>query len=256
MNYGLYLSASGMLGNMHKMDVLSNNLANAETPGFKALSSTFRQRDAAAVEDGLQHLPSDRMLERLGGGIMLMPGRLSTAQGEPERSDRALDVAIEGEGFLVIRNSVDGELRLTRDGRLAIGPGGSLVQAASGQAVLDRGDRPISVRSDAPIVIDRAGVVRQRGVAIAQIQITKPADVAQLRPAGHGTLSLPSGGFDGRTPGRGAVLQGFVERSSVDPVMTMIDIASAERAIGSNSRLIQLHDQMLDRAVNSFGRVA
>lgn len=264
MNYGLYLSASGVTANMHRMDVLSGNLANAETPGYKPISTAFRQRLSAREEDGLEYLPSNAMLERLGGGLMLMPAQVSRAQGAPEITGRALDLAIEGEGYLVVqapagdRGAGPGEptLRLTRDGRLTLAPGGQLVQAASGLPVLDRSDKPIVLRGDAEVEIDSSGLIRQRGVAVAQIQVTQVPDPSRLRPAGEGTFSAPAQQIDARRRATGVVRHKAIERSAVDPVKTMVDIASAERAVGSNARMIQLHDQLLERAVNTLGRVA
>lgn len=255
MNYGLYLSASGLISNMYKMDVLSSNLANAETPGFKPAIATARQRDVVRVEDGVYGLPSDAMLEKLGAGVMMMPNRLSFSQGVVERTDRPMDVALEGEGFLVVRGANDQDVRLSRDGRLAIDAQGRLVQATSGRAVLDRGDRPINVKTNQPLAIDSAGVVSQGGVAVAQLQVAKVADQSKLRPAGEGALTGPPALLAGRKPGGALVIQKSIERSAVDSIQTMMDISAAESGVGSNARMIQVHDQVLDRAINTFGRL-
>lgn len=258
MNYGLYLSASGMLTGMYRMDVLSGNLANMQTPGFKPLYATTRQRDAAAVEDNLPFLPSDKLLERLGGGVMMMPSRLSMAQGSPKETKGPLDVALDGNGFLVVsagKSDNPAAVRFSRDGRLTLNAKGQLVQTSTGLPVLDRSDRPITLRPNAPVVIDRSGTISQGGITIAQLQVATVADPSRLRPAGNGLLAAPLAVMAKRTPCSAAVLQGSIEASAVDSVSTIVEISKVERAITSNARMIQAHDELMDRAINMFGKV-
>ena len=73
MNYGLYLSASGVLTNLYRQDVFANNLANSETVGFKPDSPTVRQREPEAIEDNLGLGASQRLLDKLGGGVLAGP---------------------------------------------------------------------------------------------------------------------------------------------------------------------------------------
>ncbi len=257
MNYGLYLSASGILTSMYRMDVLSNNLANSETAGFKPVMAGARQRDTAKVEDHLT-LPSDRLLEKLGGGVLLTPNQLSMEQGATELTGRPFDIALQGEGFLVLGSggATGADVKLTRDGRLAINAQGQLVQAATGAPVLDRGDRPITLKGDQDLVIGPDGVVSQGGAPVAQLQIAKVADPSKLRAAGQGAITGPKAMLAGRSPGPATVVQKSIERSAVDPIQTMVDIAAAERAVGSNARMIQTQDSLLDRAINVFGKLA
>ncbi|MGD9689073.1 MAG: flagellar hook-basal body protein [Phycisphaerales bacterium] len=257
MNYGLYLSASGMLTSLYRMDVLAGNLANSETTGYKSVVATTRQREAAAVEDGLT-LPSDQLLEKLGGGVLLMGNRLDLRPGATVETGRSLDVALEGDGFMVV--SAESEenpsaVRFTRDGRLGINAESQLVHVSSGRPVLDRSNRAISLAPGREVRIDRDGTVRQGQAIVGRLQVATIADAGALRPAGDGLLGAPAGVMSGRAPTEASVLQGFVERSGVDPVATMVDFAQAERAVSANARLVQLHDQLLDRAINGLGRI-
>ena len=88
-SYGMHLSASGALTSMHRQDVITNNLANARTPGFKPDIALQIARDPARIEDGLGNLPSNQLLERLGGGTHVLPTIVSFAQGVLEQTDRA-----------------------------------------------------------------------------------------------------------------------------------------------------------------------
>ncbi|MEZ6235772.1 MAG: flagellar hook-basal body complex protein, partial [Phycisphaerales bacterium] len=132
-SYGIHLSASGALTSMHRQDVITNNLANARTPGFKPDIALQIARDPARIEDGLGNLPSNELLERLGGGTHVLPTIVSYAQGVLEQTDRPLDMAIRGDGFFAVRDAAaaardggDG-LRLTRDGRMTRSSDGLLV---------------------------------------------------------------------------------------------------------------------------------
>ena len=251
MSYGLRLSAAGALTSLHRQDVLANNLANVSTPGFKPETIATRLRDPARVEDEVWHLPSNRLLERLGGGLLLAPTSVSLAQGPILETGNPLDVAIEGEGFLLVRGD-GGETRLTRDGRLTRNAEGILVHAASGRPVLDEGERPITIREDGAVQIDRDGTVRINGERHARLGVVMPEDLPGLRKEGDGLLREAG---EGRVAGTGYVRQGAVEGSGVDPIRAMIDIGSATRDVAANIAMIQQHDRLADQAINRLGRV-
>src|ERR1044071_174904 len=100
MLYGLYLSATGVLANSHKQDVIANNLANAETVGFKRSMALFQQRRTeaqASLELGDQ---SDPRLARMTGGMFSSPTHIDHTAGMVERTGSNLDVAIHGDGYL------------------------------------------------------------------------------------------------------------------------------------------------------------
>lgn len=258
MIYGLNLSASGALAAMYRLDVHANNLANSETVGFKPVIPATRQREAAAIEDGLPHLPSDALLERLGGGVHLLANRVSRAQGTPERTGSPTDLALQGEGFLVVRQGTGDDaqsLRLTRDGRLALNSRGQLVQASTGLAVLDVNNRPISLSGTGEVRIDSDGTIRQGGATAGRLRVATVDEPGRLRALGEGLYAGTPADMARLRPGTATVLQGSVERSAVDPVRAMLDINAAERAVGSNTRMIQLYDELMERAVNRLGRV-
>lgn len=251
MSYGATLSAAGALTALYRQDVLANNLANVSTPGFKPDVAMTRLRDPVRIEDGLGDIPSNRMLERLGGGLLLAPTSISFAPGPIQETGNPLDVAIEGEGFLSIAGD-GGEVHLTRDGRMTRSAEGTLVHSASGRAVLDEGGRPIAIREEGTIQIDRDGTIHAGGERVARLDLTQPDDVRSLRKRGDGLFAMG----DGRRAGAaGFIRQGAVEGSGVDPVKTMIDIGSATREVSANFSMIQQHDRLMDQAINRLGRV-
>ena len=258
MNYGMYLSASGVLTNMHRLDVHSNNLANMQTTGFKPDMVFSRQRDAVRIEDDLPFLPSNELLERLGGGVLVAPTRIKFSQGALEETGNALDVGIEGDGFFVVQSRTgegDARFRLTRDGRMAIGPDGALVRATDGAPILDTANRPVRVDTSLPVDIDADGRVRQAGVEVARLRVVQPADPLAL--VKDGASSFRFRGADTRlVAADGFVRQGSLERSGVDPLMTLMAITKAGGAVATNTRMIELQDQATERAIGTLGRVS
>ena len=142
MNYGSQLSLSGVLTALHRQDVATNNLANLNTVGFKPEIAMTRQRDVVRAEDGQWALPSDAMIERLGAGVQLAPTLTNFTQGTVAPTGNDLDVAIEGSGFLVVRDATDGaadRIRLTRDGRLTRSASGLTIQPPLSSLLLTTG---------------------------------------------------------------------------------------------------------------------
>ena len=257
MNYGLQLAASGALTSLYRMDVLSNNLANMGTVGFKPDMPGVLQRDTARVENGLGMASSNALLERLGGGVLSAPNRIRFDQGVPTPSGNPLDAAINGEGFFVVKDEnapAADSLRLTRDGRFTRDPQGRVVSATTGLPLLDISNRPIVLRSDAPIDIAPSGLIKQGGEPVARIQLSQPPDLSRLSKAGSCMFRMPAGAT--LRPGSGSIQQHAIESSAVDPVTELMAITDASKAAEGNFALIQGHDRLLDRAINSLGRVS
>ncbi|MGB0767139.1 MAG: flagellar hook-basal body protein [Phycisphaeraceae bacterium] len=263
MNYGLYLSASGVMVNAHRQDVLANNLANVNTAGFKPLFTDIRQRPAESQEDGpVDFGLSDALLDKLGGGIFGKDQRVAFTTGAPVKTDRSLDAALtQDNAFFVVRHTDprNGEeaIRLTRAGQFTTNAAGELV-TQSGQRVLNPDDEPIEIDGAKP-VIGRTGDIRlldAQGNLIGreQIQLVR-ADLAQLRPAGQNLFEMTGG--DSRSAIEApVVLPGHYESSGTNAISTMMEIVAATKAATGNARMIQYHDQMLDASVNTFARLA
>ena len=104
MIYGLYLSAAGVQTNSYRQDVISNNIANAQTVGFKRDLALFQQRRTEVSERGLSPSQSNALLEKLGGGVFASPTLIDHTQGELENTGNNLDVAIAGQGYFQAAN--------------------------------------------------------------------------------------------------------------------------------------------------------
>lgn len=260
MNYGLSLASSGLLTSLYRQDVAANNLANASTVGFKRDLAMITQRDAEAIEDPRQAAFRHPLLDQLGGGAFAGPQTISFEPGPLEKSGIPLDLALESpDAFFVVRKptgpggQAQQEIRFTRDGRMAIREG-YLVTTAGGLKVLDDADQPIQVDPASPVFIDRDGRVMQDGAAVAQIQVASPPQREQLQKDGQNLLRLTDGAAKAPAADR-RVRSGFVEASGVDPIRELMTLMETSSAIQYNSNLIRYHDLLMDRAVNSLGRV-
>jgi flagellar basal body rod protein FlgG len=258
MNYGLYLAASGTVNGMYRMDVLTNNLTNMTTVAFKPDLPGTQQRDAERIEDRLGSVPSNRLMERLGGGVFAAPNRTLFDQGAITRTGNELDLAIAGQGFFVARDqSNDGtdRLRLVRDGRMTRDAEGRLVSATSGMPILDVANRAITLKPG-HADIDPDGTIRQRGEAVARIQLTTVQEASRLRKLGQGLFAADSDQMARREPAAGRIEQRAVEASAVDAVSTLTTIMQTQREIEASASLMQSHDRIAERAINGLGRVS
>src|SRR3954464_4887720 len=107
MLYGLYLSATGVMTNSYRQDVIANNIANAETVGFKRDLALFQARRTALQENGLAPSRSDKLMESRGVWVFASPTVMDHSQGEMEKTGSNLDVAIMGQGYYTV--SHDGQ---------------------------------------------------------------------------------------------------------------------------------------------------
>jgi len=255
-DYGLNIAASGALTAMYRQDVYANNLANMETVGYKPDIPVVKQRLDARHEDHL-NLPSNKLLERLGAGVLLAPNQVDFTQGSPRSTSNPFDLAISGEGFFVVRDSSTGSgdrFRLSRDGRFLRNSEGTLVNQR-GQVVLDTQNRPITVPSSTNVQIDGDGSIRIGGERIAQIQCISVPNPGALRKENEGGFLANSDLLSSAKPAPGTISQNTVEESGVDSIRTLMQIGEASRDAEANFTMIQQLDRMNDRAVNNFGRV-
>jgi flagellar basal body rod protein FlgG len=259
MNYGLYLSASGVLTNLYRQDVFANNLANVETVGFKPDQPTIRQRDPESIEDGFGARFRKQMLDRLGGGAFAGTQTIDFSVGPLQRTGGDLDAALaRRDEFFAVRVTEPGgraSVRLTRDGRFTLNGRGELVTVVGGHAVLDTADQPIRVTGPGRARLNARGELIQNGESVGRLQVTRVGDLDRLHKLG-GNLFAWHGAADPRQASDTPDLRpGHLESSGVDPIKALMDLVAATKAASSNGNLIRYHDLMMDRAVNVLGRI-
>ncbi len=256
MDLGVNLSTSGALTAMYRMDVLSNNLANVSTAGFKPDLPVSKQRNVARKEDGLD-MPSNELLERLGGGVHQGRTRVQFTQGALLAGGSELDCALQGKGFFVVRESSSGsgdELRLTRNGRFAVDAKLRLVMADSGLPVMSTSDDVIKLNPRKPITISTDGKVTQNGTEVGVLKVIDVPNTDTLTKAGNSMFKASAEALQSDIKSQALVRQGQLEQSTVDPLQVTMQISNAARAVESNLNVMTYSDRMMERAINNLGR--
>jgi flagellar basal-body rod protein FlgF len=252
MIYGLYLSASGVLTNSYRQDVIANNLANSETVGFKKDLALLQQRPTAAQELGRQK-QTDPLLENIGGGLLASHSAIDTRAGDFQPTGNNFDFALEGQGYFAVADK--GKTFLTRNGQFMVNRSGNLILAdGSGNQVLDDKQKPITVDGTQSIAVSNDGTLTQGGKAIARLGLFNLTDPTQLKKVGGTLLSpLPDARMTTATP---VVRNGFVERSNVDPATELTELMDTQRELEANANMIHIQDETLDKLVNDIGKVS
>ena len=249
MLYGMYVSAAGALGNSYRQDVIANNLANAETVGFKRDLALFTARPTEAETTG-QRRNTTALLEGLGGGTFALPTHTDFSSGGLEITNRDYDLALEGRGFFSVLK--DGETLYTRDGRFGRNEAQQLVTLGSQLPVLDAKGKVITLDPDkSHFQVSPAGVVSQDGEAVAQLGVVDFEDLQRLQKRGD---SLFDAQGMAATESLSPVKQGQIEKSSVQVTEQMIAMIKTQRMFESNLSMLRMQDETLGRMIERFGR--
>ena len=247
-------------------NVIANNLANAETVGFKRDLPLFQQRLTESQERRLGGRPgpwSDPVLEGLGGGMFATPTLVDSRQGEIEHTGSPLDVAIEGDGYFAVaaKESAGGgggatsPTHLTRNGQFTTDRDGYLVLSNSaGQRVLDPAGKPIRLSAGAGgATVGTDGTITQGNKAVGKIGLFDVLDRSRLTKQGGTLLSYPEP--DGVRPIAGTLRAESVERANVDPTTELTQLMETQRLLEANANMIRYQDQTLQRLVNDVGKI-
>jgi flagellar basal body rod protein FlgG len=254
MNYGLYLSATGVLANTYRQDVIANNLANSETVGFKRHLATFQERPTESATEGRPDL-SDPMQDNIGGGFLVAPTVVDTSQGEMESTGNNLDAAIFGQGYFAVDDH--GKTQLTRAGQFMLDHDGNLIMTnANGQHVLDADGKPIQLPGliGAKLQIETDGQITYQGSPIARLGLFDVPDPSKLVKNGQNVLDYPDLAKSIK-PADVQVRSGMIERSNVDPTTELTQLMETQRALEANANMIRYQDAAMAKLVNEVGKI-
>ncbi len=250
----LYVAATGLQAQQTNMDVISNNLANVNTTGFKSARTVFQDllyqnlTQPGAQSSQTTMYPSGL---QLGTGVTPVATERLFSEGNLTQTGNPLDVAINGAGFFQILQP-NGTIAYTRDGTFQLNNQGQLT-TASGYLVQPTITIPSSAQT---ITIGEDGTVSVTlpGQAAAQqvgtLQLANFINPAGLQSIG-GNLYLQTGSSGSPNTGQptlnglGAVQQNYLESSNVNVVSALVDMISTQRAYEINSKAVQTSDQML-----------
>lgn len=244
---GIYSSASGMMAEMTRTDATANNLANANTTGYKkdvAVSKDFASVMITRINDG-----QDADIGAMGRGTVIDEIAVNQEAGAIRNTGNDLDMAVDGKGFFVVQTP--NGVRYTRNGAFTRSSQGELV-TQDGYQVLGQNGAPIRL-TGTKFAVNADGTVFNNGVQTGRLQVMDFVDERQLTKEGA-SLFAASGNAQ-REPASGSVRQGTLEMSNVNVVTEMVNLINGYRAYETNSKSVQAHDQLLDKAVNEVGKV-
>ncbi len=264
---GLYTAYTGMVEEQRRMDVLSNNLANSNTTGYKkegATNASFAQKLALRIKDsGHPHLAA-----RVGGvklGVKVGETYTNYEQGGFKVTDESSDLAIGGDGFFAIEytdKQGNTSIKYSRDGAFTVDNEGYF-RTSDGDYLLNRqaalrgqmGENA-HVRVD-PLLsyqVDSEGNIWQEGVNIGQIGVVDIDNYDYILKYGENLYDLQDGG--NVVPANNMLIeQGALEMSNVNIVDEMVSMITIQRAYEAGQKMIQAEDETIEMAVSQVGRV-
>jgi flagellar basal-body rod protein FlgG len=251
----LDIASTGMQAQQTNVEVISNNIANMNTTGYKRQRVEFQdllyqnmRRVGSTSSDTGSIVPSGA---QVGLGVKTAAVYRIDEQGNLQQTSNKFDLAISGSGYFQV-TLPSGDTAYTRDGTFALSPEGEIV-TADGYVVqpgitIPKAATDVTINANGEVLATIAGQVAQQNVG--QIQLSEFANDAGLDASG-GNLFTPTAasgaaqtGLPG-TAGFGSVMQGFVETSNVNVVSEMTNLITAQRAYEMNSRVISASDDML-----------
>ena len=289
---GMYTAAAGMIAHQRRHDLITNNIANLNTPGYKAqvgVMRSFPEMLINLVNEGADR-PS-RTIGTLNTGTMVEEVLPIWTQGPLQETANASDLALisnirvfeevdgvpveirfdasgrgvnqagetvyQPQAFYTVWNEA-GEVRYTRNSQMVVDAEG-LLRTTDGHRVLGQDGQPIALgRSLDSVRVTPAGVLLdEQGEVLGSLLITRIDNPYALIREGAGVYRLEGNeaAAAAADPGDFEIRQGFVERSNVDPAQSVTDLMVALRAYEANQRIVQYYDKSLEKAVNEVGRV-
>jgi flagellar basal-body rod protein FlgG len=261
MNQGLWIAKTGLDAQQTRMAVVSNNLANVNTTGFKQGRAVFedllyqnvRQSGGQTSQD--TELPSGM---NLGTGVRIVATEKLFTQGSVLQTDNALDVAINGRGFFQVEQP-DGTLAYSRDGTFQLNDQGELVTASGyriqpGITIPDAA-QSITIGKDGTVSVRLAG--QASTTQVGSLQTVDFINPVGLQPIGENLYieTASSGTAQTGTPGQnglGSLNQGALEGSNVNVVSELVNMIETQRAYEMNSKAISTNDQMMQYINNNL----
>ena len=273
---GFYTVASGMLAQQRRTEMLSNNMANANTPGYKADQSSMRAFPEMLLERFGQKevpagngfsVPENQTVGPLNTGVYMQEAMPNFVQGDVQQTGSKTDVALidvlmptdaqkKGSVFFTVQNP-NGDIRYTRNGNFTLDSQGYLTMG-NGYYVLDEKGSTIQLSSD-QFTIDENGEITGANGEKALLGAGYSDNPLRMIKEGEGLYrtedGTPLANAYGQQGVRFKTQQGFLERSNVDASRTMTDMLTAYRSFEANQKILQAYDKSMEKAANEIGRV-
>ncbi len=254
---GLYTAYTGMINEQHRMDTLTNNLANSTTVGFKkegTTSQSFNAVLALKVKDTSEPANIPKRLGYNHPGVKIGENYTDYSQGSFKITDNTYDLALSGDGFFEIQftnKAGETSTKYTRDGSFTLTQEGYLVTKDGNYVMGSNGRIQLDPLQDS--AIDSQGVISQNGVVRDTVKVVDFADYNYLKKYGENFLE-PVEGAEFQ-PADYKVFSGYLEMSNVQIVTEMVDLIAITRQYEANQKIIKSIDSTLEIAANQLGRV-
>lgn len=255
---GLYTAYTGMLNEQHRMDVLTNNLANADTNGFKKEGATSQSFDAILaykIKDSSEGAHLSRRLGVNHPGVKIGEGYTDFSQGPIKSTGNTYDLALTDSGFFAVEftnKAGETSIKYTRDGDFTLTENGRLV-TRDGDPVLDVNGSPIEINQLLPVEINSRGQIIQDGRVVATIQITDFENYDYLERYGENYFQPIEGAQEKEAAAE--IRSGYLETSNMSVVTEMVNMITVSRAYESNQKVITTYDSTLEIAANQLGKI-
>ena len=261
---GLYTAYTGMVNEQNRMDIMTNNLANASTVGYKKEGSTSQSfNDVLTVKIKDQSVGM-RNVQKIGiknPGVKIGENYTDYTQGSFRITDNTYDLALAGDGFFAIEftnKAGETDTKYTRAGQFTLNKDGYLV-TEEGDYVLDTQNRRIRLNTLLDSKITDDGTIYQNNQAVARIQVTDVEDYDYMEKYGWIPHACPnpckSSSGAKTTTADAQVKSGYLEMANVQIVSEMVNLISITRAYESNQKVVQTIDGTLDVAANQIGKL-
>ncbi len=254
----LYTAYTGMRNEQYRMDIITNNMANVDTCGYKQEGVTNQSFDsmlAIKIHDESEHY-ADRALGGVSLGVKMGEVYTDFGQGSVRETENPYDLAISGNGFFSMRvtdaNGND-SIKYTRAGEFQVTADGYIVDADGNHLQGDSGDVQISTDT-ASVLITSDGSIYEDGQLTGQITLTDFEDYNYLEKFGNVMYTAVDGAT--QIDSEAVINQGWTEQANVNIVNEMVDLIAITRAYETNQKMISNVDSMMDKAVNNVGQVS
>ncbi len=254
---GLYTAYTGMMNEQKRLDIISNNLANSATIGYKeenVTSQAFREMLAYKIKDRSNAFV-DTNIGSMSLGVKIGETYVNWDQGSLRETGNTYDLALQGKGFFTVKvTNAAGEEKIyyTRNGAFQCTKDGCIVDVDGNHLQGSGGD--LQVPTDAArIVIDQYGAVYADDVYIDTIRITDFEDYDYLKQYGDNFYEAVNGATEKEA--EYSLEQGYTEQSNVNVVDQMVDMITITRAYEAGQKMVQTQDNLLNRSVNEVGKV-
>ena len=254
---GLFTSWTGLQTEQKRLDVISNNIANSATVGYKSENVTNQSFDNVLTLK-VRDESENNIIKPIGDmtlGVKLGEVYTDHSQGSLRETGNQFDLAINGKGFFAVNvtdKNGNTTTKYTRDGQFTLSKDGYVCDSEGNRLQGENGDVQVDP-SATEVVIDSEGNIYADGTYVNKVLLTDFTDYNYLEKYADNMYNATEGATT--QDASGSIIQGYTEQSNVNVISEMVDMINITRAYEANQKVMQTIDGSLDQVVNSVGKV-